>query len=163
MNFAALKKLPVLFVCENNLYAIHSHQKDRQARSNLVERAAAYGMHAERVDDGDVARIHDRSRAMVEAIRRGAGPQFLECATYRWTEHVGPGEDFAAGYRSRDEAEAWFARDPVRTLAARLDPETRARIDGEVRAEVRDAFDFAEKSPFPSRDELLTDVYAEPT
>jgi TPP-dependent pyruvate/acetoin dehydrogenase alpha subunit len=160
MNFAALKKLPVLFVCENNLYAIHSRQLDRQARSNLVERAAAYGMPAARVEDGDIVRTYDEARAAVAAIRRGDGPRFLECVTYRWKEHVGPGEDFAAGYRSLDEAEEWYARDCVRTLAARLDPAVRARIEAEVQSEVREAIDFAEKSPFAGPEDLLTDVYA---
>jgi TPP-dependent pyruvate/acetoin dehydrogenase alpha subunit len=162
LNFAALKKLPVLFVCENNVYAIHSRQSDRQAKSNLTERAATYGIRSERVEDGDVTNIHRRAHDLVQAIRRGEGPQFLECDTYRWAEHVGPGDDFAAGYRSRSEIEAWIERDSVRVVGARLDADTRARIEREVHAEVQDAFAFAEASPFPDRDELLADVYAGP-
>ncbi len=159
MNFAALKKLPVLFVCENNLYAIHSPQAARQAKSNLCERAASYGMHAEHVEYGDVFTIRDRTAAAVSAIRAGSGPRFIECMTYRWKEHVGPGDDFAAGYRTRAEAEPWYARDSLNLIGARLDPAVRARIEHEVQAEVRDAFEFAESSPFPGHEELLTDVY----
>jgi TPP-dependent pyruvate/acetoin dehydrogenase alpha subunit len=159
MNFAALKKLPVLFVCENNFYSIHAHQLTRQPLDNLCERAGAYGMAAERVDDNDVLRIYECAKKALEEIRSGVGPRFLECRTYRWKEHVGPNDDFNAGYRSRREAEPWFENDQVRRLAELLDPALRRRIESEVEAEIREALAFAEASPFPEPGELYTDIF----
>jgi TPP-dependent pyruvate/acetoin dehydrogenase alpha subunit len=159
LNFAALKQLPVLFLCENNGYAIHTHQRLRQRRPDACARAEALGIPAERVEDGDVLRIAERARAAAEALRAGAGPRFLECLTYRWKEHVGPGEDWGLGYRDRAEAEPWIRSDQVPRLAGMLAPAAEARIRDEVEAEVADAFRFAEASPFPGPEELQRDVY----
>jgi TPP-dependent pyruvate/acetoin dehydrogenase alpha subunit len=162
INFAALKKLPMLFICENNFYSIHSRQLDRQPLANIVERARANGVPAERVEDGDVLKIHAKVQSAVDEIRRtGAGPWFLECMVYRWKEHVGPHDDFNKGYRSREEAETWFQSDPVRHLGALLAPDARARIEAEVDAEIQEAFVFAEASPFPDESELYTDMFRE--
>jgi TPP-dependent pyruvate/acetoin dehydrogenase alpha subunit len=162
LNFAALKQLPVLFACENNRYAIHTHQRERQHLPEICARAAALGIPSERIDDGDVRRIAARARAAVDAMRRGeSGPVLLECMTYRWKEHVGPGEDYGLGYRDRSEAEPWMHADQVAKLGAELGPAARARIEAEVEAEIADAFVFAEKSPFPDAAELMTDVYRE--
>ncbi len=162
INFAALKKLPMLFICENNFYSIHSRQLDRQPLANIVERARANGVPAERVEDGDVLKIHAKVQSAVDEIRRtGAGPWFFECMVYRWKEHVGPHDDFDKGYRSREEAETWFRSDPVRRLGALLAPDVRAGIEAEVDAEIRDAFAFAEASPFPDGSELHTDMFKE--
>ncbi len=91
-------------------------------------------------------------------IRAGeAGPRFFECMTYRWKEHVGPGEDFGI-YRARAEVEPWIENDQVKLIGQRLGWEERQRIENEVEAEIRDAFDFAEQSPFPAPAELYTDV-----
>jgi TPP-dependent pyruvate/acetoin dehydrogenase alpha subunit len=158
LNFAALRTVPVLFVCENNFYAIHSPQRTRQASLDLVGRARSYGLPAERIEDGDVRSIHARTAAAVAEIRRGGGPRFLEVLTYRWKEHVGPREDFDAGYRSRREAEPWLAGDEVARVGARLAADARARIEAAVEAEIRDAFAFAEASPVPDAAELTTDV-----
>jgi TPP-dependent pyruvate/acetoin dehydrogenase alpha subunit len=159
LNFAALKRLPVLFLCENNGYAIHTHQRLRQHRPDICARAAALGIETERIEDGDVLRIAERARAATDALRAGSGPRFLECLTYRWKEHVGPGDDFALGYRDRAEAEPWFRNDAVARLAEQVGREAAARIGAEVEAEVADAFRFAEASPFPGPEELHRDVY----
>jgi TPP-dependent pyruvate/acetoin dehydrogenase alpha subunit len=159
LNFAALRKTPVLFVCENNFYAIHSPQWTRQSTLDLVGRVRSYGMVAERVESGDVREIHDRAATAVAAIRSGGGPRFLECLTYRWKEHVGPREDFDAGYRARREAEPWFERDEVARVGARLAGDVRAAIEADVEAEIREAFEFAEESPEPEPAELYTDVF----
>jgi TPP-dependent pyruvate/acetoin dehydrogenase alpha subunit len=162
INFAALKKLPMLFICENNFYSIHSRQLDRQPLANIVERARANGVPAERVEDGDVLRIYAKVQSAVDEIRRtGSGPWFFECTAYRWKEHVGPHDDFNKGYRSREEAETWFQSDPVRRLGAILAPDVRARIEAEVDAEIQDALAFAEASPFPDESELYTDMFKE--
>ena len=158
MNFAALHRLPVLFVCENNFYAIHSPLRDRQAIPSISEFAKGYGMPSERIDDGDVRAIFAATRRAVDAIRRGEGPRFLECMTYRWREHVGPGEDFDAGYRGRAEAAPWVEHDPVAQEGARLTPADRSAIEAEVEAEIAEAFTFAEESPVPSAAALWADV-----
>jgi 2-oxoisovalerate dehydrogenase E1 component len=159
LNFAALKKLPVLFLCENNGYAIHTHQRLRQRRPDACARAEALGIEAERIEDGDVLRIAERARAAADALRAGSGPRFLECLTYRWKEHVGPNDDWQLGYRAREEAEPWVKSDQVPRLAALLPPAATERIRSEVEAEIADAFRFAEQSPVPRPEELHTDLY----
>jgi TPP-dependent pyruvate/acetoin dehydrogenase alpha subunit len=123
MNFAALKKMPIVFVCENNGYAIHSHHLSRHHSDNICERARSYGMPAERFADGDIFAIHEFVRTAGEKIRRGiGGPVFLECLTCRWKEHVGPGEDFSLGYRSSREVACRVENDPARKLKSLLPP-----------------------------------------
>ncbi|HEY1233544.1 MAG TPA: thiamine pyrophosphate-dependent dehydrogenase E1 component subunit alpha [Candidatus Binatia bacterium] len=160
LNFAALKALPMIFVCENNRYAIHTHQSKRQKLDNICERARAQGMPAERIANNDVQRIYESISRSVGQLRRAhPGPFFFECLTYRLKEHVGPNDDFQLGYRTREEAEAWLKNDPIERLRAQLDPAERRRIEGEVEAEIKDAFAFAEQSPWPEASELYTDVY----
>lgn len=149
MNFAALKKLPVLFVCENNFYAIHSHHLSRRTSDNICERVRTYGMPASRIEDGDIFAIHESVRAQIEKIREGSGPAFLECLTCRWREHVGPNEDFHLGYRSRRDVENWIENDPLRKLKASLAPDAGRAIESDVEKEIEEAFRFAEGSPFP--------------
>jgi TPP-dependent pyruvate/acetoin dehydrogenase alpha subunit len=161
LNFAALKRVPVLFVCENNAFAIHSHQTCRQARSEVCALARAHGLAAERFEDMDVIDLHEHARQAIEAIRaRRSGPMFFECCCYRWREHVGPNTDFHVGYRSKGEAERWYANDPLRRLAERLEGGRRRTIEAVVEAEIEDAFLFAEESPFPQEQELFSDLYS---
>ncbi|MBM3465594.1 MAG: thiamine pyrophosphate-dependent dehydrogenase E1 component subunit alpha, partial [Armatimonadetes bacterium] len=162
LNFAALKKLPVLFVCENNFYAIHTPLDRRQVAGDLSERLKPYGMQTACVEDNDVEKIYQEARRLVDAMRgSGQGPAFLECRAYRWREHVGPNEDFHVGYRSREEFQPWLESDAVARLAGRLETEARSAIEREVEAEVAAAFTFAEESPLPFPDELYTDVFKE--
>ncbi|PIY46046.1 MAG: acetoin dehydrogenase [Armatimonadetes bacterium CG_4_10_14_0_8_um_filter_66_14] len=159
LNFAALKRLPVLFVCENNQYAIHTHQLRRHPLANVCEHAQIYGIPAQQLPD-EVCRIHEAISGAAEAVRAGRpGPFFFECLTYRWKEHVGPGEDFQLGYRTREEAEPWYANDQVKRIGERLDESQRRRIEEEVEQELREAVAFAEESPAPAPDELWTDVF----
>jgi 2-oxoisovalerate dehydrogenase E1 component len=162
LNFAALKALPIIFVCENNRYAIHTHQSKRQKLDNICERARAQGMPAKQIPNNDVQRIYECISQSVGQLRAGSsGPFFFECLTYRLKEHVGPSDDFHLGYRTREEAEIWLRTDPIGQLRARLDPAERRRIEAEVEVEIEDAFAFAEQSPWPSAAELYTDVYDE--
>jgi TPP-dependent pyruvate/acetoin dehydrogenase alpha subunit len=159
LNFAALKRLPIIFVCENNSYAIHTHLLRRQPRANICERARAFGVPAEQIED-DVLLLHERVSAAVRALSAGErGPFFFECLTYRWKEHVGPNEDFNLGYRTKEEAEPWMKNDQVKRLAELVGPDRRAHIEKDVEAEIQAAFAFAEESPFPESAELLTDVF----
>jgi TPP-dependent pyruvate/acetoin dehydrogenase alpha subunit len=161
LNFASLKRLPVLFVCENNFYAIHSRQRDRQATSDICQLARAHGVAAERFKEQDPYQLYTRTSQVVDELRSGAsGPVLWECCCYRWFEHVGPNEDFAAGYRPRQEAELWIERDALRLVGGHLSLARRSEIEQEVEAEIRQAFDQAEQDPLPSADELYTDLYA---
>jgi TPP-dependent pyruvate/acetoin dehydrogenase alpha subunit len=162
LNFAALKGLPIIFVCENNRYAIHTHQLKRQKLDNICDRARAHGLPAEQIPNNDVQGIYERISQSVGQLRAGSpGPFFFECLTYRLKEHVGPNDDFQLGYRTQEEAEAWVKSDPIEQLRAHLDAAERRRIEMEVEDEIKDAFSFAEQSPWPHAAELYTDVYDE--
>jgi TPP-dependent pyruvate/acetoin dehydrogenase alpha subunit len=162
MNFAGLKQVPVIFICENNLYAIHSHYLTRQAKDNICERVRTFAIPAERIEDNDVVRIYDRVKEAADEIRSGnSGPRFFECMTYRWKEHVGPGEDWNLGYRPEGEAKQWIEKDQLERLAALIDAEARRHIEAEVETEIREAVEFAERSPFPGTEELYTDLFRE--
>jgi len=160
VNFAALRGLPVLFVCENNGLAIHTPIGRRQAGTKLCERVATYGIEVARIEDGDVFAIRAAAARAIARIRATGQPCFLECLTYRWKEHVGPGEDYDAGYRARAELERWQARDPVRLVGERLAPEVRRRIETEIEDRIAKAIAFAEASPPPAADQLLRHVHA---
>jgi len=161
LNFAALHKLPVLFVCENNGLAIHTPLTLRWATGELCARVATYGIPTHHIPDGDVLKIRDATAQAIGPMRSGAGgPVFIECETYRWREHVGPNEDFDAGYRARSELDPWLADDQVSKMGAKLPAIRRAAIDGEIECEIADAVAFAEASPFPAPDALNTHVFA---
>lgn len=152
-NFAALKKLPVLFVCENNSLAVHSMISDRQSFS-IAKLADLYGIPYTSIPEGyDFMKVHTVSGQIMDQIRSGGGPQFIEIKTYRSKEHVGPGDDFNFGYRSRDEFEAWCAKDPLIQ-----DKDSYEALIGDIDALVEQAVARAEQSPFPGAEELLTDV-----
>jgi len=160
LNFAALKQVPIVFICENNYLAIHSLLGVRHSWKSVCDLATVYGIPAERCEDMDVHDIHGKVSQAAEEIRAGrSGPRFFECRCYRWKEHVGPGEDFEAGYRTRAEADPWIANDPMRRLGEKLAASVKQRIDADVEAEIRDAFEFAERSPFPESTELYTDLF----
>lgn len=161
LNFAALKGLPILFVCENNGYAIHTSQVRRQGLPDIAGRARAFGIPSETLDGNDLVALVERAREIVTEIREGGGPRFLEVKTYRWREHVGPGQDYQLGYRNETEAHPWMRGDAVPCLAERLAPELRTQIEQEVEEEVAEAMAFAERSPFPDAAELTTDVFKE--
>jgi TPP-dependent pyruvate/acetoin dehydrogenase alpha subunit len=161
LNFAVLKRLPLVFVCENNQYAIHTHQSRRQGTPAICERVRAHGMPAERIENNDVFQLFHRFRHAAAQVRAGKGPWFFEVMTYRWKEHVGPNSDFQLGYRTEDEAEPWMRHDQLTRVAKFLPPAERERIEAEIEAEIESAFDFAESSAFPEPAALYTDVFTE--
>jgi len=153
LNFAALHRLPVLFVCENNGLAVHSRLRARQAYS-IRGHAASYGLPVAHCAQGnDPVRVHGVVSACVEGVRRTRSPVFVEVETYRYREHVGPGDDFEAGYRGREELLRWKAGDPLET-----DRELADGLRPEIAREIDDAVAFAEASPWPDPKELLSDV-----
>jgi pyruvate dehydrogenase E1 component alpha subunit len=155
VNFAALSKLPVVFVCENNLYASAMPLLERTVLDNLHERVAAFGLASHRIDGNDVELVRATVSAAVATARDGGGPSFIECRTYRHRGHVGPNWDLDKGLRSRAELDSWLARDPIQTARARLlgsGEATEKDLEGDdltVRAEVEDALRFARESPYP--------------
>lgn len=153
LNFAALHRLPVIFLCENNGLAVHSKLGARQA-FQILGHAAAYGLPTAEVKEGwDFMRVREAFAAEVSAVRNGDGPRFIEIHTYRYREHVGPNEDFDAGYRSRAEFAAWRAKDPLVAEGALVE-----KLRPAILREIDEAVAFAEASPWPGRDQLLTDV-----
>jgi TPP-dependent pyruvate/acetoin dehydrogenase alpha subunit len=160
LNFAALHKLPILYVCENNGYAIHEPLSKRWATDRLCERVATYGLPTERIADGDLFSVRAAAQTALAHVRAGNGPAFLEVLCYRWREHVGPAEDYDQGYRDRADLIPWLENDQVERLGGLLEPATRARLDAEAEAEVAAAFAFAEAAPFPDPDTLEAYTYA---
>lgn len=160
LNFAALHRLPILFVCENNGYAIHEPLSKRWATTRLCERVATYGIPTCRIGNQDIFAIRQAALKAVSAIRGGAGPAFMECLTYRWREHVGSNEDFDSGYRGHDELRPWRESDQVERLARMLSQDAVKRIAEAVASRIDAAFNFAVASPSPDPSELLRHVYA---
>jgi pyruvate dehydrogenase E1 component alpha subunit len=152
LNFAALMKVPVLFLCEDNGLAVHSHRPVRQSY-RLIEHAATYGLPGRRLEEGwDMLAVRQATLEAAAQVRSGQ-PFVLEIATSRYKEHVGVGEDFHFNYRTSDSVDAWKRRDPLIVgagLVAELAPELEREIDAAVA--------YAEASPAPGRPELLTDV-----
>jgi len=160
MNFASLKKLPILFVCENNFYAIYSHVKDRMAGPGLRARSKAYGIEAELIEDHEPMKLHERAGAAVAAVRSGSGPRFLECMTYRWRDHVGPGEDRMHKYRPDEELNAKIEGDNLKIVGDLLPLALRKSIEAAEEKRVADAIAFAEASTFPEDQEVYDHVFA---
>jgi len=161
LNFAVMRRVPVLFVCENNGFSTHTRLEVRQPASvSIHARAASYGMPSRLVDGNDVFAVHAAAREAVAHARGGAGPFFLECTTYRWREHVGPQWDYDKGYRTKAEVDAWIARCPIRRASERLLSEgvsTPARIAAMERtsqSEVDEAVAAARAASFPAVEDL---------
>ena len=167
MNFASLKKLPIVFVCENNLYSVYSPLSVRQPKRPLATFARAHAMRALKGDGNDVLATMRLAAAAARHARSGAGPVFLELSTYRWREHCGPNYDNDIGYRTEAEFQKWKKRCPLKRAeralraAKALRPEESAALRSEIQAEIDAAFRYAKSCPYPDKSELLTGVYAE--
>jgi TPP-dependent pyruvate/acetoin dehydrogenase alpha subunit len=165
-NFARLRNLPVLFVCENNLYSVYSNLADRQPPRPLTEVARAHDIPAVHADGNDVDAVHAVASEAVARARSGGGPSFLLFDTYRWREHCGPLFDNDIGYRTEAEFQTWKARDPVAQArdkliaAGALDAEEDARITAELTREIDAAFDHAKAAALPVPDDAWAHVYA---
>jgi pyruvate dehydrogenase E1 component alpha subunit len=166
-NFASLNKLPVLFVCENNLYSVYTNLNERQPSRPLTNVAVAHDMHAAYADGNDVEAVLKVTQAAVQRARSGGGPSFLQFDTYRWREHCGPAYDNQLGYRTLEEYEEWRAKDPIeltrRKLHAlkQLTDADETRMTQELQALIDDAFAFAKAAPLPEPSQAAQFVYAE--
>ena len=159
LNFASIRKLPVLFVCENNFYATETPLQVRQPpETDLCERVRSFKVSARKIDGNDTAAVYSAAGEALELCRSGKGPYFLECETYRWREHVGPLWDHEIGrtYRSKEEVEAWMKKCPVKRSAAQLVARgiaTQKDLDmwlSEVNQEIGRVVEQAKNSPWPA-------------
>lgn len=158
LNYASIKRLSVLFVCENNLYATESPLSVRQAPgTDLCERVRAFKVDAWRVDGNDVLEVYQETEKAVARLRRGEGPVFLECMTYRWREHVGPQFDHEVNrtYRSKEEVESWMRRCPVKRSEQRLMElgiSSRSELEAmhsRMRTTISETIERARQAPWP--------------
>lgn len=162
MNLAALWQLPVLFFCENNLYAMGTALHRHQAMTELYRKADAYAIRSSVVDGMDVVAVREATRAAADYVRNGNGPYLLEARTYRFRAHSMYDPEL---YRPREEVERWKERDPITTFAARLrqwewiGDDQQADLERQVAAEIDDAIEFAEQAPLEPIEALTTDVY----
>jgi len=165
LNIAALMKLPVIFVCENNFYSTHMHISLIQASSLLYKKAEAFGVYSLRIDGNDVVEVY---KATVEAVQRaklGEGPTFLECITYRWRGHVGPNWDLDKGIRDPEEVEHWVRKCPINKLEiilsekGLLTDQKKEEICLMIDRELKDAMTYARRSPYPDSSSSLRDLY----
>jgi len=162
-NLAAVWRLPVLFVCENNLYGFSTHYRRVTAVDDLADRASSYGMPGRVVDGMDAEAVYDAAAGLVRDAREGNGPALLECKTYRFRGHS---RFEPSSYRTQEELEEWKRRDPIPRLAERLrtamgaSEEALAEVEAEVSRLIDDAVKFAESSPDPAPDDWRRYLYA---
>lgn len=164
LNMASTWKLPVIFVCENNLYAMGTRQSRVMNIENVADRAAAYGIQGVATDGNDVLAVYKATSEAVEEARRGEGPTLIECKTYR---HKGHSRVDPAKYRPKEEVQDWLRRDPIKNLKEYLareysltDDELQS-IEKEVATRIDEAVKFALESPYPKPEEALEDVYSQ--
>lgn len=167
-NFAVLHKLPVLFICENNLYSVYSPLHVRQPPERQIYKwIEAYGMESHSADGNNPIQASLLISSSVEKIRSGMGPIFLEFSTYRWREHCGPNYDNEIGYRSVEEYEKWKDIDPLKRLKNELfekgwlNENTYEKLISSLNLKVEEAFRFAEDSPFPDQSDAYKHIFAE--
>jgi len=163
MNMAAIWRLPVLFVCENNGYGEFTASEDVTAGRNPTERGAVFGIVSEAVDGMDVLAVRDAALRAVERARAGEGPSFLVCTTYRYSgHHVGDHQD----YKDEEEVKDWQRKDPILRLSRQLQDQglatsaSIAAMTADVEAEVQRAVAFAKAAPLPGPDDLRAHLYA---
>jgi TPP-dependent pyruvate/acetoin dehydrogenase alpha subunit len=164
MNMAAVYKLPVVFVCENNLYASHMHISERRAKDNIAESGPAHGMPSVVVDGNDVEAVYAAAEAAVLRARRGEGPSLIEARTFRWRGHVGPRWDMDVGVMRNEMLKDWLPRDPVARTGRSLEAfgvsaERLREVEAGVRAAVARALDRARAAPWPDPATVSDHVY----
>jgi pyruvate dehydrogenase E1 component alpha subunit len=165
LNLAALWRLPVVFVCENNFYASHMQLLERRLADNILAAADVAGASGTRVDGNDVEAVHEAAREAVNRARDGAGPTLLECRSYRWRGHVGPSWDMDVGVKRKDELKDWLPKDPIARTRSRLlesgfSDEQCREIEQSAGVELEEAVGFARQSPYPDEREMTEHVWA---
>ncbi len=165
LNFAALKKLPVVFVCENNLYSTHMPIAKCLADTNIAKKAEGFNLPGVQIDGNDVIKVYQTAKKAVGRARQGEGPTLIECQTYRWRGHVGYQDDLDKGLRTKEELSSWLARCPIKRLEEllvkenMLSGEKKNQISQKIEKEIETAVKFAKESDYPGNEELNRDVF----
>lgn len=166
-NFAALKKLPVIFMCENNGYSCYSPLTNRQPNRPLTDVAIAHGIPHQQMDGNNVFEIYEKTQEIVRGIYAGSGPVFLEFSTFRYLEHCGPNNDDNLNYRTTQEIGYWTSNDPILRAREALQEmkywsaEIEDSLKAKIALEIEMAFDHAIRAPYPDRSELGAYIYAD--
>ena len=162
VNFAILKELPILFICENNLYSVYSGLNVRQpANREIYRMVSAMGIDSNNCDGNDPLKSYHFIKEKIDLVRKSSKPQFIEFSTYRWREHCGPNFDNKIGYRDEKEFKNWKKKDPLKKIENQItDKDHLKKIKYQIDEEIKMAFKFAEKSKFPDEKEAYKGVYA---
>jgi pyruvate dehydrogenase E1 component alpha subunit len=167
LNFASVKKLPVIYICENNSYAINSHQSQRHTNDTIYKWAQGYDIPSYQIDGNDVLKVSKYAEEALKRCRSGEGPTFIECSTYRWKGHIGTVNDVGEGFRPQAEYDYWLSRCPIKWYSdylkgiGLLDEITIKNIDNDIEQLILEAFEFAKNSPKPLPETLLDYVYTD--
>jgi pyruvate dehydrogenase E1 component alpha subunit len=165
LNFASVHRLPVVFVCENNLYGISVSQKQHQAIQDISIRSIAYNMPGITIDGNDVLAVYQTSGEAIQRARAGEGPTLVECKTYRWRGHYEGDPNQGRRYRTLEEIQAWIKKCPIKGFEEKLVKEKvlnknkMMHIRNEVEGRIEEAVTFANQSPFPDPQDIYEDVY----
>lgn len=165
INFAILKKLPVIYILENNQWSVCSHVSSRQAGKNIFHHAPQNLLMTKKIDGNNVLEVYETVSEAVSLARKGYGPSFIECETYRILGHAGCASQDADGYRDLNEADEWKKKCPVNTFQEKLiqgnflSIEDIENMESRIQAEIEDAFDFAQKSPLPPSHEMTNYLF----
>ncbi len=165
LNFASLKKLPVVFVCENNAYSTHMPISECLADTRIYKKADAFDMFGTRIDGNNVIDVYRTAGEVIKNARCGKGPALIECITYRWRGHVGPDYDLDKGLRTREELDSWTNRCPVKILERflternMLSESARTEICKDIDREIEEAVAYAKESPYPDKSTLLNYIF----
>ena len=165
VNFAILKNLPVLFVCENNQFSCFTHLSERQPQNRKIfEMVSGLGIDSSECDGNDVIAVQERTAQLVNKIKKGEGPKFLELHTYRWLEHCGPNYDDELGYRTTNDIKKSRENDPIIILEKKYPELIKSKkhtILKNLNTLTKNAFKFAEESNFPNQEEAYENLYSE--
>ncbi len=167
INFAKLKELPIIFICENNLYSVYSSLLERQPKRKIIDIVKAHGIISYEVEGNNPIAVSEIVQKAIKDIKTKSGPIFIEASTYRLKEHCGPNNDNHLGYRTEEEFLNWKNKDPLVFLKEKLireellTPEKIIELETKINQQILEAFEFAKTSDFPNFVELDKDVYAD--
>ena len=165
MNLSALWRLPVIFVCENNLYALSTPVKEAISVPHISDRAKAYGIPGFHIDGNDIVEVYTKIKKATERARAGEGPTLLDCVTYRFFGHFTGDPGKGLTYRTKEEMDQWQNRCPIKRFRKKLveekimTEEMEKTIETKVKASIEEAVQFAKESPFPLPDEAVQDLF----
>lgn len=165
LNFAALKKLPVIFICENNFYATNSPNSIRKPLDNIAERAFVFNVPWKKIDGNNALAVYKETKEAVKRAEKGEGPTFIEARTYRWTGHVGPDDDTLLGFRPKEELEKWKKKCPLKAYENFLLDKKIITHDysinykKEIQQKIENAFAYAKSCDYPKKKEIYEDLF----